>query len=244
MAGVSPRRIGRRAAAAATSLREEYRAGRRGEDGPVTPLWAGPREQLDAVVALLRQARHDAGAGPTPIGDVGRPAGPGAVADPAAPGPTVDPAADLVEARAMADAVSGVDWEAVRAALAEPAADPAGAGAGVGARSPSEAMRTVRAMADQVDWARVQPVASQLARALIAAVAAGHLPVGGRAGGVVAKAIVDQRGFGGLVAQQLQRAGVAVPDLPVPAGDRSADGAARRRAIEATGREAADDGRS
>jgi hypothetical protein len=65
----------------------------------------------------------------------------------------------------------------------------------------------MKAMADQVDWAKVQPVAAQVSSALIAAVASGRLPVGGRLTSTVARAIVDQ---GGLA----QRVGQTVESLP------------------------------
>jgi hypothetical protein len=96
----------------------------------------------------------------------------------------------------VAVALRGVDWTGVRAS----ATDRAG-----------EVARSVRSMAEHVDWARVQPVAAQVSSALIAAVAAGRLPVGGRVGPLVARAIVDQGGLAGRVAARLEPS--TLPDL-------------------------------
>ena len=214
-------RITDAARAAAASLKAEYEAGKRGDDAPTTPLWRSPREQLDAVLGLLRAAKAepvvepwsaDAGA----IADADADAGPvadadadaGAVAD---AGPVATAEAD---ADAVAEALQGVDWHATRTAMAERTA---------------EAARTVRAMAEQVDWGRVQPVAAQVSSALIAAVAAGQLPIAGRLGPTVARAIVDQGGFGRRVGDAVQRRQAAAPGEPVMPDFRGA--------IEATSRE-------
>jgi hypothetical protein len=93
------------------------------------------------------------------------------------------------EADEVADAVRGVDWTAVRAATAQ---------------RTSAVTQHMKAMAEEVDWAKVQPVAAQLSSALIAAVASGQLRVGGRLGAMVARAIADQAGFGDRVAQELR----------------------------------------
>ncbi len=69
----------------------------------------------------------------------------------------------------------------------------------------------MRAMADHVDWAKVQPVAAQVSSALIAAVAAGRIPVGGRLGPIVARAINDQNNLGKRVGENLQRNPAHVP---------------------------------
>lgn len=199
-----------RAKQAVQTLKDEYEAGKRGDDGPVQPIWASPKEQLDAVLDLLRGARSDASAPPA---DSPAPASsqssdetsPGATA-PERTGPTTDPgeaAGDAVgdaAADAAADEVAaalrGVDWSKVRTATAE--------------RS-SDAARTVKAMAEQVDWAKVQPVAAQVSTALIAAVASGQLGVGGRLGSTVARAIVDQGGLGQRVARRIPAEQLAVP---------------------------------
>lgn len=197
-------RITGAARSAASSLKAEYEAGKRGDDAPTTPLWRSPREQLDAVLGLLRSAKAeqavepDAGAGSAGDADSGE----------------SDAAVDA-EAEAVAEALHGVDWQATRAAMAERTTD---------------AARTVRSMAEQVDWGRVQPVAAQVSSALIAAVAAGQLPLGGRLGPTVARAIVDQAGFGRRVGVAVQRRQDAAPSTP-PVPDF-------RGAIEATSREA------
>lgn len=162
-------------------LKAEYEAGKRGDDAPVTPLWASPREQLDAVVALLRSARDTA---PAPAGS----------SDPVTPAaPT---ATDDEDVAAVTSAMRGVDWAAVRVATTERGAD---------------ATRVMRTMADQVDWSKVQPVAGQVSSALIAAVASGQLPVGGRLGSTVARAIVDQGGLGQRVTLRVTADGAQLP---------------------------------
>lgn len=100
------------------------------------------------------------------------------------------------EANAVAEAIRHVDWADVRAAAAE---------------RTSDVTRTMRAMADHVDWAKVQPVAAQVSSALIAAVASGRIPVGGRLGPMVARAITDQNNLGKRVAQNLARSKTSVP---------------------------------
>ena len=84
-----------------------------------------------------------------------------------------DAAVDDVAAR-----MRGVDWAAVRTASAEKGSDAA------------EAMRS---MAQKVDWDKVQPVAAKVSSALIAAVAAGQLPIGGTSGRVARAILNDQR---------------------------------------------------
>jgi hypothetical protein len=103
------------------------------------------------------------------------------------------------EAEEVAEALRRVDWTEVRAATAERTND-------VG--------RTMRSLADQVDWAKVQPVAAQLSSALIAAVAAGRIPVGGRLGPIVVRAITDQNNLGKRVAARLtDNPSVVPPDF-------------------------------
>ena len=190
-----------RAKQAAQTLKDEYEAGKRGDDAPVQPIWASPKEQLDAVLGLLRSA----GARDQP-GEPGHEAiAAGTMADGTMAADTMAADADQV-----AEALRGVDWNKVKAATAERSTD---------------AARTVRAMAEQVDWAKVQPVAAQVSTALIAAVASGQLGVGGRLGSTVARAIVDQ---GGLAQQVAAR--VNAQQLPVPAD--------LRRVIDATARDA------
>ena len=84
--------------------------------------------------------------------------------------------------------MEGIDWAAVRASTAARAAD---------------TTQTVRTLAGNVDWDAVQPLAAQVSSALIAAVAAGQLPIGGRIGGIVARAMVDQGGLGQRLGRQV-----------------------------------------
>lgn len=114
-----------------------------------------------------------------------------------APAPET-PSDDTAEAEAqqVAEAIRGVDWSAVKAAAAE---------------RTSDVTRTMRAMADHVDWAKVQPVAAQVSSALIAAVASGRIPVGGQLGPIVARAITDQNNLGQRVARNLEQARTEVP---------------------------------
>ncbi|MEO8266919.1 MAG: hypothetical protein ABI706_15560 [Ilumatobacteraceae bacterium] len=100
------------------------------------------------------------------------------------------------DADELSEALRGVDWTQVRAATAERTNDVA---------------RTMRSLADHVDWAKVQPVAAQVSSALIAAVAAGRIPVGGRLGPIVVRAITDQNNLGKRVAANLEHTATPVP---------------------------------
>jgi len=100
------------------------------------------------------------------------------------------------DAQEVAEALRGVDWAQVRSATAERTTDVA---------------RTMRSMADHVDWSKVQPVAAQVSSALIAAMAAGRIPVGGPLGSIVARAITDQNNLGKRVAANLQRTPAHAP---------------------------------
>jgi hypothetical protein len=162
-------RFASRARRAAQSLKEEYAAGKRGDDAPAAPIWASPAEQLDAARRLIRDA-----------------------ADKVAGSPDLDEDAEAGEVTA---ALRRVDWAAVHAATRD---------------RTGEAGRAARTMAAQVDWSQVQPAARRVSTALIGAVASGQLGVGGPLGPLVARAIVDQRGFGGRVEHQL------AADDPVP----------------------------
>ena len=114
-------------------------------------------------------------------------------------------ASDIGDEEQVAEAVRSVDWTAVRAAPSDRA---------------GEAVAAARAMAAEVDWQRLQPVATQVSTALITAVASGRLPIGGRLGTGIARAIVDD-GTAMRLARQL--------------GDRLPDFSA---VIDTTGREA------
>lgn len=116
-------------------------------------------------------------------------------ASPAEPTPSDQGELDS-DAQEVAEALRGVDWAEVRTAAAGRAND---------------VTRTMRAMADHVDWAKVQPVAAQVSSALIAAVASGRIPVGGHLGPIVARAITDQNNLGKRVAQNLQHSNATVP---------------------------------
>ena len=114
-----------------------------------------------------------------------------------APSPTPRSDAELnADAAEVAVAIRKVDWAGVRAATVDHTG---------GARL------AMRDMADQVDWAKAQPVAAQVSSALIAAVATGKLSVGGRLGSTVARAIVDQGGLGQRVAANLNQEKTSMP---------------------------------
>ncbi|MDP9464530.1 MAG: hypothetical protein M3P52_07900 [Actinomycetota bacterium] len=114
---------------------------------------------------------------------------------PAKPVPATTDALDG-DAEEVAEALRGVDWGEVRTATAG---------------RTNEVTRTMRAMADHVDWAKVQPVAAQVSSALIAAVASGRIPVGGHLGPIVARAITDQNNLGKRVADSLRHTPANVP---------------------------------
>jgi uncharacterized protein YqfA (UPF0365 family) len=147
------------------------------------PLWAGPRQQFDALLTALGRASA----------------------------PEAEPEGTVEEAEsAMLAAVGRVDWDAVRATTSERTA---------------EATATLRELAAKVDWQRLQPAASQVSSALIAAVAAGRLPIGGPIGGQVVRAIVNQ----GDLAKRVSATMVA-QRTPVPTDFRPV--------IDTSGREA------
>ncbi len=119
-----------------------------------------------------------------------------------------DEAAAETDAEEVAEALRGVDWARVKAATGD---------------RTGEAADAVKAMAQQVDWGKVQPVAAQVSSALIAAVASGQLGLGGRLGPTVARAIINQGGLGQRVAGKVAASASPPPDL--------------RGVIEATSRE-------
>ena len=80
-----------------SALKDQYHAGRQGEELPVQPLWPSPKEQLTALKGLLRSA-------------------------PNRTDPPTDEATDA-EAAQLADAMRGVNWADVRAATAERTSD-------------------------------------------------------------------------------------------------------------------------
>ena len=104
------------------------------------------------------------------------------------PNPEAAAKSDAADAEQVAEAMRGVDWAKVRAATSERSADAAAA---------------MRTMAKEVDWAKVQPVAAKVSSALMAAVASGQLGVGGRLGGTVARAIINDRNLAQRVSSEL-----------------------------------------
>lgn len=109
-----------------------------------------------------------------------------------------DSGAEEVQAEEVAEAMRGVDWSKVRASTS--------------ARG-SEAAQSMKTMASEVDWEKVQPVAAKVSSALIAAVASGHIGVGGRFGPTVARAIMNDRNLAGRVSTTLAADESAVPDF-------------------------------
>jgi hypothetical protein len=103
-----------------------------------------------------------------------------------------DPTPDEQQASAddVSEAMRKVDWAKVKAATAS---------------TTSTATKNVKSMAQQVDWDRVTPVAAEVSAALIAAVAAGQLPLGGVTGARVARTIMNDRQLAQKVAQSLAR---------------------------------------
>lgn len=130
-------------------------------------------------------------------------------ADPSGVDPTTKPAdaADAADVDDVAAAMRGVDWAKVRTATTERGA---------------EAAQVMKSMAAEVDWSRVQPVAAKVSSALIAAVASGQLGVGGRAGGTIARAIMNDRDLAQRVSSSLARQNAPQPpDFREHLGQRS-----------------------
>ena len=182
-----------RAKAAMETLKAEYEAGKRGDDGPSAVLWAPPRQQLESFVDLLSGLRPgrrpDTSDGAAPTADNG----------PVDTGPVdSEPATLAAEADELSGLLGKVDWVAVRESASSRSAD---------------ATRAVRSMAAQVDWERVQPMARQASSLLIAAVASGQMPVAGRTGALVARAMLDQGGLGERVGRQVLQQTTLRPEL-------------------------------
>ena len=108
------------------------------------------------------------------------------------------PADEEVQADEVAQAMRKVDWAKVRASTSAKG---------------SEAAQSVKTMAAEVDWDKVQPVAAKVSSALIAAVASGHIGVGGRFGPTVARAIMNDRNLAAKVSTSLAAEEAAVPDF-------------------------------
>ena len=90
---------------------------------------------------------------------------------------------------AVIDAMKGVDWAHVRS---------------VTGQKSSEAARAVKEMSAQVDWSKVQPVATSVSTALIAAVASGQLPIGGPLVGRILRTILNEADLAAQVAERSQ----------------------------------------
>ncbi len=100
------------------------------------------------------------------------------------------------DANDISNAIRNVDWNGVRTATAE---------------RTSGTRRAMRDMADQVEWSKVQPVAAQVSSALIAAVAAGEIPMGGLLGSTVVRTIMNQGGLAQRVADNLNEQRSTMP---------------------------------
>jgi hypothetical protein len=170
----------------AASIKAEYEAGKQGDETPAAPIWATPQQQVESLASLFRTKQDDDEAEGAEV--AAAVAGDGS-------GEDLEPD-DTADAVAVADAMRGVDWAGVRSATAERTAD---------------ATKAMKAMADHVDWVKVQPVAAQVSSALIAALATGQLGVGGRLATTVARAMTNQNGLGQHVAAQLDRTPADVP---------------------------------
>ena len=112
------------------------------------------------------------------------------------PSEPADDETEEADATTVATSLRDIDWGKVRAATGE---------------RTTEAAEKMRAMAAEVDWGKVQPMAAQVSSALIAAVASGHLPVGGRVGGTVVRAIMNDRDLAQRVGATLHRDAEPLP---------------------------------
>ena len=140
----------------------------------LTEFERGRAGEADAPDASNAHAASDAaGAPPSNPAD--------AAASPSDPAP-----ADDVDS--LVDALSSVDWAKVRAAASEK-------GSGVAT--------SMKKMAADVDWAKVQSGAAVVSSALIAAVASGQLPIGGRLAGPVARAILNDSDLASKVSSRM-----------------------------------------
>jgi hypothetical protein len=96
--------VAAKARQAAQRLREEFEAGKQGDDSPAEPIWAGPGEQFQAFLRLLH--------GPAD--------GRQTAADANGDEPSPDPAS---EATTVSTALSQVDWSKVSSAASERTGD-------------------------------------------------------------------------------------------------------------------------
>lgn len=185
---------------AADTLKTEYEAGKRGDDSPSPKLWGNaPATPTEGAAATDDGSTEVAEViAVTEVTEVANQAEVTEVTDQAEV-TEVTEVTDQADVDELTELVEGIDWAAVRASTAARAAD---------------TTQTVRTLAGNVDWDAVQPLAAQVSSALIAAVAAGQLPIGGRIGGIVARAMVDQGGLGQRLGRQvLADQKVARPEL-------------------------------
>jgi hypothetical protein len=185
---VTTTKWGAKAKEVAASLKAQHAAGRDGDESPPVPVWPTAKEQFEALKLLFHSAPKEV---PNDA-----PAVPDDVAFQEGRDEPVDGAALDNDAEQVADALRGVNWAEVRAVTTERTHD---------------VTKTMRSLADRVDWAKVQPVAAQVSSALIAAVAAGRIPVGGRLGPMVVRAITDQNNLGKRVAANLEDGQARIP---------------------------------
>lgn len=108
-------KLGERAKQAAATLRAEYDAGTRGDEAPPARLWGTPKEQLDAVLRLLRDEQP---AAPSPDEDATQLAGAMRQVDWAAVrAATAERGSDA--AAAMRTLAGQVDWAKVQPVAAQ-----------------------------------------------------------------------------------------------------------------------------
>lgn len=190
----------------AQRLRDEFERGRAGEsdDTPSAPSADGsdsagaddrPTARAGNTVEAVDVDRSATNAGAAQ-GSIGEDAGASTDSGSSATDPSAS-APSSSDVDSVVDALRSVDWTKVRAATSE--------------RS-SAAARKMREMAADVDWGRVQAGAAVVSSALIAAVASGQVPLGGRLAGPVAKAILNDADLAGRVSARL-KGDSAPPDL-------------------------------
>lgn len=207
-----------RARQAAETLKREFDAGREGDPETLDPpavLWDRP--SFDSLRALIRSSRRpgpDAGERDGVSPDATGPPGGAPRADrgddvpprhedgsatgsaESAASPAHDPAADgdsggNGDAEVVAGVLARVDWPKVSDS--------------VGSRT-SEVAERLQALAAEVDWQRMRPVAGKVATALVAAAATGQLGrLSGPAAQAVARAINGDQGVGEAAASLLAR---------------------------------------
>lgn len=166
----------------AQKLLTEFERGRAGE----AEATAATEATATAAASPVADDGSPAAASPgTPPPAGSGPAG----SDPAGSATGATGAATADDVDSLVDALSSVDWAKVRAAASEK-------GSGVAA--------SMKKMAADVDWGKVQSGAAVVSSALIAAVASGQLPIGGRLAGPVARAILNDADLASKVSSRLK----------------------------------------